>query len=174
MTNEYVITGEDGAELGAIRQEGQSKARKLLRLVSSVDQFLTTKLTVYDAGGAKILELVRPAKVFKSTVEIHDANGTLVGKIVQENVVGKKRFRLDGPNGEPIGSIDAENWRSWDFAIRDAAGTEVGRITKKWPASSARGSRPPFVPVADLSRRVAPDAGRDGRRRGRHRYSAQA
>ena len=132
MTNEYAITGEDGAELGAIRQEGQSKARKLLRLVSSVDQFLTTRLTVYDAGGAKFLELVRPAKVFKSTVEIHDANGTLVGKIVQENVVGKKRFRLDGPNGEPIGSIDAENWRSWDFAIRDAAGTEVGRITKTW------------------------------------------
>jgi uncharacterized protein YxjI len=132
MTNEYAITGEDDAELGAIRHEGQSKARKLLRLVSSVDQFLTTKLTVYDAVGAKILELVRPAKVFKSTVEIRDGNGTLVGKIVQENVVGKKRFRLDGPNGEPIGSIDAENWRSWDFAIRDAAGTEVGRITKKW------------------------------------------
>lgn len=132
MTNEYAITAEDGAELGAIRQEGQSKARKLLRLVSSVDQFLTTKLTVYDAAGAKVLELVRPAKVLKSTVAIRDANGTLVGKIVQENVVGKERFRLDGPNGEPIGSIDAENWRSWDFAIRDAAGTEVGRITKKW------------------------------------------
>jgi hypothetical protein len=85
MTNEYVITGEDGAELGAIRQEGQSKARKLLRLVSSVDQFLTTKLTVY-AVGAKILELVRAAKVFKSIVEIRESNGTLVGKIVQENV----------------------------------------------------------------------------------------
>jgi uncharacterized protein YxjI len=132
MTNEYEITDEDGGPVGMIRQEGQSKARKLLRLVTSVDQFLTIKYAVYDAGGAKVLELVRPAKLLKSTVEVHDAAGARVGKIVQENVVGKKRFRLDGPSDEVLGSIDAENWRSWDFAIHDPAGTEVGRITKKW------------------------------------------
>ena len=132
MTNEYEITDEEGAPVGMIRQEGQSKARKLLRLVSSVDQFLTHKLAVYDGDGEKVLELVRPAKFLKSTLNVHDHNGTQVGKIVQENVVGKKRFRLDGPNDEVIGSIDAENWRSWDFAIHDPAGTEVGRITKKW------------------------------------------
>jgi uncharacterized protein YxjI len=132
MTNEYEITDEEGGPVGKIVQEGQSKARKLLRLVTSVDQFLTHRLAVYDGAGAKVLELVRPAKVFKSTVEVHDAAGATVGKIVQENVVGKKRFRLDGPSGETLGSIDAENWRSWDFAIHDATGAEVGRITKKW------------------------------------------
>jgi hypothetical protein len=95
MTNEYEITDESGAHLGAIRQEGQSKARKLLRLVMNGD-------------------------------------GAGLGKIVQENIVGKKRFRLAGPADETLGSIDAENWRSWDFAIRDASGSEVGRITKKW------------------------------------------
>jgi Scramblase len=63
---------------------------------------------------------------------VHDATGARVGKIVQENIVGKKRFRLDGPSEEVLGSIDAENWRSWDFAIHDVTGTEVGRITKKW------------------------------------------
>jgi uncharacterized protein YxjI len=132
LTNEYEIIGEDGTPVGTIRQEGQSKARKLLRLVSSVDQFLTHTLAVYDADGTKVLELVRPAKVFKSTVEVHDAAGARVGKIVQENIVGKKRFRLDGPSEEVLGSIDAENWRSWDFAIHDVTGNEVGRITKKW------------------------------------------
>jgi uncharacterized protein YxjI len=132
MTNEYEITDESGGVLGVIRQEGQSKARKLLRLVTSVDQFLTHKLAVYDTQGVKVLELVRPAKVFKSTLEVVDGKGARVGKIVQENVVGKKRFRLEGPTEELLGSIDAENWRSWDFAIHDQAGTEVGRITKKW------------------------------------------
>ena len=131
MTNEYEISDPDGATIGRVVQEGQSKARKLLRLVTSVDQFLTHRLSVYDADGTKVLELVRPAKFLKSTVEVH-ANGALVGKSVQENVVGKKRFRLDDASEQTIGSIDAENWRSWDFAIRDAAGTEVGRITKKW------------------------------------------
>lgn len=31
MTNEYAISAEDGTPLGVVRQEGQSKARKLLR-----------------------------------------------------------------------------------------------------------------------------------------------
>ena len=132
MTNEYEILDEAGATIGKIRQEGQSTARKLLRLVSSVDQFLTHRLVVYGADGAKVLELVRPAKLLRSKVEVLDASGARVGTIVQENVVGKKRFRLDGPGEEVLGSIDAENWRSWDFAIHDPAGNEVGRITKKW------------------------------------------
>jgi uncharacterized protein YxjI len=132
MTNEYRILDESGNSVGAIRQEGQSKARKLLRLVTSVDQFLTHRLTVYDANGGRVLELVRPAKVLKSTVQVLDGEGRESGRIVQQNVVGKKHFALEGPNGDVLGSIDAENWRSWDFAIHDASGAEVGRITKKW------------------------------------------
>lgn len=132
MTNEYEITDESGAHLGVIRQEGQSKARKLLRLVTSIDQFLTHRLVVYDDADQKVLQLVRPAKVFKSTVEVVNGDGAGLGKIVQENIIGKKRFRLAGPADETLGSIDAENWRSWDFAIHDASGREVGRITKKW------------------------------------------
>jgi hypothetical protein len=47
LTNEYRVLDETGNEIGAIRQEGQSKARKLLRLVGSVDQFLTHRLSMY-------------------------------------------------------------------------------------------------------------------------------
>ena len=132
LTNEYRILSEDGAEVGSIRQEGQSKARKALRLLTSVDQFLTHRLAVYDLGGRKVVELVRPAKVFKSTVNISDGEGHPAGRIVQENVLGKKRFRLEGADGGVLGAINAENWRAWDFSIQDASGKEVGRITKKW------------------------------------------
>jgi len=51
---------------------------------------------------------------------------------VQQNVVGKKQFALQNPAGDDLGTIDAENWRSWNFAIDDAQGIEVGRITKSW------------------------------------------
>ena len=34
--------------------------------------------------------------------------------------------------GQPVGGIQAENWRAWNFAVLDAAGTEVARITKTW------------------------------------------
>jgi uncharacterized protein YxjI len=132
LTNEYRIRDEDGNDVGVIRQEGQSKAKKLLRLVTSVDQFLTVRLSVYDAAGAKVVGLRRPAKILKSTVEVTDRAEQLVGRIVQQNVLGKIRFGLVGADGSALGEIRAENWRAWDFAVVDAAGAEVARITKKW------------------------------------------
>lgn len=132
LTNEYEILDEEGRSIGSIRQEGQSRARKVLRFVSSLDQFLTHTFAVYEADGAKLLELTRPRKFLKSRFLVADGGGLPVGSIVQENVVGKKRFRLLGRAGEHLGTFQAENLISWDFQILDGAGLPVGRVTKKW------------------------------------------
>ena len=132
LTNQYRIQDEDGRDVGYIQQEGQSKVRKALRLVTSIDQFLTHRLAVYDASGAKLIELVRPRKVFKSRLEVTDGSGRKVGEIIQKNVFGKIRFDLVGGAGENLGQIRAENWRAWNFAIVDQSEREVARITKKW------------------------------------------
>lgn len=132
MTIDYAIRDPEGNEVGRIRQEGQSKLKKFARFVSSVDQFLTHTLAVYDGTGTKVVELTRPAKVFKSTVVVKDGSGNEVGKIVQQNMIGKIRFGLQDTQGQQLGSINAENWRAWNFSIQDAAGTEVARITKTW------------------------------------------
>jgi hypothetical protein len=76
--------------------------------------------------------LERPAKLMRSTIKASDAAGTERGAILQDNVVDKKHFALVDGRGDRIGSIDGENWMSWDFAIHDSTGVEVGRITKKW------------------------------------------
>ena len=78
------------------------------------------------------MQLVRPRKLMKSTLRISDGAGTDRGTILQQNVVGKKHFALQDAAGDNIGSIDAENWRSWDFAIDDASGAPAGCITKRW------------------------------------------
>jgi uncharacterized protein YxjI len=132
MNIDFAIRDPEGNEVGRIRQEGQSKLKKFARLVSSVDQFLTHTLAVYDASGGKVVELTRPAKVFKSTVAVKDAAGAEVGRIAQQNMIGKIRFGLHDAQGQQIGSINAENWRAWNFSIQDASGTEVARITKTW------------------------------------------
>jgi uncharacterized protein YxjI len=132
LINEYKILDEAGNQVGVIREEGQSAAKKLLRFVSNLDQFMTHRLGVYDASGAKVLEMLRPRKIMKSTVQITDGSGREAGRIVQQNVFGKKRFGLEGAGGQALGSINAENWRAWDYSIQDPAGNEVGRITKKW------------------------------------------
>ena len=132
LTNEYKIRDEQGAEIGVIRQEGQSTLKKVARFVSSLDQFMTHRLGAYDASGAKVLELVRPRKIVKSSVEVYDGAGALAGTIRQENVFGKIRFGLHDGAGTKVGEIRAENWRAWNFAIVDHTGAEVGRITKTW------------------------------------------
>ncbi len=132
LVNEFKIRNEDGEDIGVIRQEGQSTLKKVARFVSKLDQFMTHKLGVYDASGEKVLELVRPRKFVKSKLQVTDGTGRPVGAIVQKNVFGKIRFGLEDASGQQLGEIQAENWRAWNFAIVDVAGTEIGRITKTW------------------------------------------
>jgi len=130
--NEYEVFDGTGNAIGTIRELEQSKTKRAVRLLSDVDQFLTHKLGVFDADGQAVCTLLRPAKLMKSKIKITDAAGSDRGAILQDNVVGKKHFKLVDAKGEKVGTIDGENWRSWDFAIHDATGTEVGRVTKKW------------------------------------------
>ena len=132
MNTEFKIRDTNGNEVGLIRQENQSTAKKIARLVSSLDQFMTHTLGVFDVGGERVVELTRPRKIMKSTVLVKDGAGAEVGRIVQRNMVGKIRFGLEDAAGNEIGSVNAENWRAWNFSIKDAAGTEVARITKTW------------------------------------------
>jgi len=128
VNNEYAILNQNGQQVGAVRQVGQSTAKKVLRVLTSVDQFMTHKLQVVDAHGTVQLQLTRPAKVMKSRIIVQDGAGNEVGQIAQENMIGKIRFALVS-NGQQIGSINAENWRAWNFSIRDQQ-EEVARITK--------------------------------------------
>ena len=132
MVNEYLIRDTDGNDIGVIRQEGQSTLKKVARFVSSLDQFMTHTLAAYDADGTKVLEIVRPRKIVKSTVQVFDGRGGTIGEIRQQNVFGKIRFGLHDHTGQKVGEIRAENWRAWNFSIVDHLEQEVARITKTW------------------------------------------
>jgi uncharacterized protein YxjI len=131
LNTEFAVYDQQGTQIGAVRQVGQSAAKKALRFVSNVDQFLTHKFQIVDAQGNVLLALTRPAKFVKSKILVSDGQGRPVGEVVQQNAIGKIRFALDA-GGQNLGSINAENWRAWNFAIRDHTGTEVARITKTW------------------------------------------
>lgn len=129
VNSEYAIFNREGAQIGAVRQVGQSTLKKVMRVVSSLDQFFTHHLQVVDSANNVVLGLTRPAKFVKSRIIVNDGLGNQIGEIVQKNAFGKITFGLMA-GGEQIGSINAENWRAWNFNIQDANGTEVARITK--------------------------------------------
>jgi uncharacterized protein YxjI len=131
LTNQYKVFNSAGTQIAAVNQVGQSKAKKALRVLTSLDQFMTHQLHITDAVGAVQMTIVRPAKLLKSTVIVNDAHGNEIGRIVQQNAIGKIRFGLEA-GGQQLGMIKAENWRAWNFSIEDATGAEVARITKTW------------------------------------------
>lgn len=126
VTNQYSISAEDGSPLGFVQQEGQSKLRKVFRFALDVDQFLTHRLSVYDASSRKLLQLTRPAKLVKSRVVVEDGNGRKVGEIVQNNVfadvAGRHAAvgtccRHGGRHGTQTGRAWSRAWqprRLWD------------------------------------------------------------
>jgi len=129
VNTEFALYDADGTQIGAVRQVGQSALKKVVRFVGDFDQYFTHKFQVVDASGAVQLMVTRPAKLLKSRVHIQDAVGNEIGSVVQQNVFGKIRFAFV-VGGQEIGGIFAENWRAWNFSIRDAAGNEVARVTK--------------------------------------------
>ncbi|MFH8346392.1 phospholipid scramblase-related protein [Streptomyces sp. NPDC018045] len=131
VTNEYSVFDQHGNTLGTVVQVGQSTAKKVLRFVSSLDQYMTHRLEIRDAYGQPQLALTRPAKFIKSKVLVERPDGQPVGEIVQQNAIGKINFAMMA-GGQQIGAIKAENWRAWNFAIVDHTDTEVARITKTW------------------------------------------
>ena len=129
VVSQYAVFDGAGRQIASVNEVGQSTAKKVLRVVSSLDQFMTHKLEIRNATGQVDLILTRPRKVFKSTVVVENGAGQEVGRIVQENMIGKIHFALQS-GGQTLGAIKAENWRAWNFRIEDATGNEVARITK--------------------------------------------
>ena len=155
LTNQYTLQDADGNDIGAVCEVGQSKARKALRLLTKVDQYLTHRLEITDVDGSVVLSLVRPAKIMKSRVEVTDGAGTAVGTIVQKNIVGKKRFSLDDPTGNPLGELQGESWVSWDFTISDASGATVGAVNKKFAGFLREGFTTADTYIVTLEPRLA-------------------
>ena len=131
VNSEYAGYDRNGNQIGAVRQVGQSTVKKMARVFTSFDQFMTHSLQVVDMAGNVQLTMTRPAKFVKSRVEVGDGRGQPVGSVVQQNAIGKIRFSLEA-DGHACGSINAENWRAWNFNIQDHTGGEVARITKTW------------------------------------------
>ena len=131
VNNEYAIFDQSGRQIGAVRQVGQSTLKKVMRVATNLDQFMTHTFQIVDAAGTVVMQVTRPAKLVKSKVLIADGAGRPIGEIRQENAIGKIRFGLFSGDFR-LGSIRAENWRAWNFSIQDADDHEVARITKTW------------------------------------------
>ncbi len=118
LNNQYSVYDQNGQQIAAVAQVGQSVWKKLLRLFGSLDQFFTHTLEVTGPGGQVQMRIVRPRKFFKSKVIVEDPNGNEVGRIVQKNMIGKisfslqvQRHRARSHQGRELASLEFPNRR---------------------------------------------------------------
>jgi hypothetical protein len=128
----YDVFGSDGNRIGAIREIGQSRAKKVARVLTSFDQYFTHHFDVLDTTDRPVLRMTRPAKVFRSKVHVFYGDNRYIGTIKQENVFWKIRFGLYDAHGRVVGFLRAENLRAWDFKVYDLHQRTIATLVKTW------------------------------------------
>jgi uncharacterized protein YxjI len=131
LNNEYAIFDQNGRQIGAVRQVGQSMAKKALRLMTKMDALMTHTLQVVDTYGNVQLVLTKPRALLKSKVIVQDATGNELGQVAVQLRLGKARFNLES-GGRQWGTIMSDDWKGWNYSIQDHTGAEIARVTKKW------------------------------------------
>ena len=80
LRNQYSVFDKDGQRIASVNEVGQGALRKLVRLFTKWDQFLTHRLEITDPQNRVIMRLVRPSKVFKSRVVVSGPDGAELGQ----------------------------------------------------------------------------------------------
>lgn len=128
----YEVYDGRGQRLGSVRQVGQSRVKRTVRLVLPIDQLLTHRFDITDVEGGLVLHLLRPRKFLYTRVLVFDASGRHLGTVRQENIFWKIRFALEDQRGATIGHLRAENLRAWDFQVLDRSEHVVAEVFKSW------------------------------------------
>lgn len=119
---DHAIDDESGAAVGSAREE--PKVRRWARVPGIHTP--ETRLGIYDATGAKVLDLRRPKWPPRQPVEVTDAVGTRVGWIAR---IGRRRFQLRDAVGRPVGTVSRlARMYGVDFRIDDAYTLPLARI----------------------------------------------
>jgi len=129
LRNEYGVFDPGGRQVGAVTQVGQSPLAFLARLFTSWDVALPITLEIRGPSGPELL-VQKPWFTWRCQVTRPD--GLPLGQIVKQIRLGKARFALLDPGGAQLGEVRAKNWRAKDFSVRDGAGQELARVTKRW------------------------------------------
>lgn len=132
LSNEYKVFDAAGTQIGAVRQIGQSKWKKLARLLFNFDMLMRHELQIVDTAGTVQLSLVKPRAFLRPKLLVSGGTGELLGSIAIKLRLGKARFLLFDAAGAEVGTLNAENFRAWNFTMADTAGTDIAKITKTW------------------------------------------
>jgi hypothetical protein len=135
LTAEYGIFDSVGEQIGSVRQVGQSAAKKVARAFTGLDSMMTHTLDIVDMSGNLQLRVTKPRALVKPKVIVQNSAGQELGELSIKLRIGKAQIKMI-VNGQQVGTIYAENFRAWNFAIKDSSEKQIASITKTWEGFS--------------------------------------
>ena len=130
VNTEFAIYDQHGQQIGAVRQTGQSKGKKLMRALTDLDALMTHKFEIVDGWGNVQMMVTKPGGMkMKMSFLVQNAAGAEVGVLQQEKIIGKPAYGMM-IGGQRWGQMVLESWRNRHLSIQDHTGTEIARITK--------------------------------------------
>jgi len=128
--NKFMIFDHEGAPCGQVIERGSGLFAFLKRMVLGSHRPFV--IDVFDASGKSVLTFDRTFFWLFSDIYIRNAEGTLIGSAHRKFGIINKIYELRDGNGMTFAHVNSSLFKIWTFAIRDAAGTEIARISKKW------------------------------------------
>lgn len=122
------------AQIGIAQERAPGWVHVLRFLVNK--SFLPTTVSVYrgsEAGleGQRLFSLERGASFLRKRIRVTDPQGVLLGTLVSKVFSLGGAFFVQDAQGQQTAMVQGD-WKGWNFSFKDAAGKELGKITKKW------------------------------------------
>jgi len=130
FTNEYKVYNETGVQIGTINQRMSAGHKFLTLLINKA--MMPFKLEITDVEGKLQATISRGWTFWMSKIMVTDPNGVEIGLIKQKFKFFKPTFIISEPtSGSEIAQITGD-WKAWNFDIKNSAGQDMGKISKKW------------------------------------------
>ncbi|WP_022825208.1 RNAse [Hymenobacter norwichensis] len=125
-----VLDAETKEHLGYATEENPAWLN-WTRLLLQKHRMPTTVVVRRLSDNAAVLRLKRGWRFLRSRVEVLDEHNELLGYFESKILTLGGGFHVYNAHGARIADIKG-NWIGWDFRFLDAAGQELGLVTKKW------------------------------------------
>ena len=127
--NTYKVFDDKGLNIGSVKQR-LTFGQKLLRLLFN-KAMLPFKLEIKDINGVLLASISRGWTFFISKIVVSSGDSRTIGTVRQKFKIFKPTFRIFNHEEKQIAEITGD-WKAWKFVIKDASGSQIGTISKKW------------------------------------------
>ncbi len=131
LTDTYDLLDPDTQAVVGVARENVSGLVKFFRLLIDKSLMPTTVEIATGENQPPLLFIKRNVGFLRKKVTVFDSHGGQLGYFKSKILSLGGGFLVFSPDGQQFADVKGD-WKGWNFKFLDAAGQEMGLVTKKW------------------------------------------